>query len=87
MNAKERLREEIAGHVKQYLDAGGTIESVPSRRYVPACYKWMLDFGWDHEPWNHIGGMYSGERVYEVQQLEEGCSISKCLPFEGMSDE
>ena len=49
MNAKERLREEIAAHVKNYLDAGGLIELVPPRRYVPACYEWMLDFGWDYE--------------------------------------
>jgi len=87
MNAKDRLREEIAQHTKEYLDGGGVIEVIPPRKFVPACYKWMLAYDWDYQPWNHIGGMYSGERVFEVQQLEEGCSISKSLPFEGMSDE
>ena len=86
MNAKDRLREEIEGHVKQYLDAGGAIEFIPPRRFVPTCYEWMLDFGWDYESWAHLGGLGHGNYVQDQVNVEEGCYFTQTAPFEGQGD-
>ena len=84
---KEEQREEIARLTQEYLDRGGVIEVIPPRTFLPACYRWMLKYGWSYTPWNHMGGLGSGMTVHTSQRLAEGCTMTLPTPFEGSEDE
>ena len=52
---KERLRRRIAGQTKDFLAAGGVIESVPRVTFCPASMPWARERGWDWMPWEKQG--------------------------------
>jgi hypothetical protein len=88
--SKETLRKAIAKHVKDYLNRGGVIEQVPRVIFCPASMPWARARGWDYTPWQSHGEMggvgAGGLNVFEVQQLEEGCYMTKPAAFEGDGD-
>jgi hypothetical protein len=88
--SKETLRKAIAKHVKEYLERGGVIEHVPRVIVCPPSMPWARARGWDYTPWQsrgELGGMGAGGmNVFEVQQLEEGCYLTKPAAFEGSED-
>ena len=87
---KEKLRKAIARQTKEYLARGGVIEIVPRVIFCPASMPWARKRGWDYTPWQSNGEMGGvggqGLNVFEVQQLEEGCYLTKAAPFEGSED-
>ena len=87
---REKLRMEIAEQTKDFLADGGVIEKIPRVIFCPANMPWARARGWDYTPWQvwgEMGGIGGGGlNVYEVQQLEEGCFITKPAAFEGSED-
>ena len=87
---KEIMRRRIAAQTKEYLAKGGIIEKVPRVIFCPASMPWARARGWDYTPWQsrgELGGMGAGGmNVFEVQQLEEGCYMTKPAAFEGSED-
>jgi hypothetical protein len=88
--SKETLRKAIAKHVREYLARGGVIEQVPKKIFCPASMPWARERGWDYTPWQsggELGGVGAGGLdIFEVQQLEEGCYMTKAAAFEGSED-
>ena len=88
--SKETLRKAIAKQTEEYLARGGVIEKVPRVIFCPASMPWARRRGWDYTPWQtrgEMGGVGAGGlNVFEVQQLEEGCYLTKAAPFEGDGD-
>jgi hypothetical protein len=83
---KDEQREEIARLTQEYLDRGGVIEVIPPRTFLPACYRWMLKYGWSYTPWNHMGGLGQGYGIQDQMAIEEGCYFRQSAPFEGSED-
>ena len=84
--SKETLRKAIAKHVREYLARGGVIEQVPRVVFCPAHMKWARDRGFDWSPWNQKGSLGDQVKVFEVQQIGEGCYLTNRAPFEGSED-
>jgi hypothetical protein len=83
---KQKEREEIERLTQEYLDRGGVIEVIPPRRFVPACYRWMLKYDYDYTPWNHMGGLGQGYGIQDQVAIEEGCYMRQPASFEGQGD-
>ena len=87
---KERLRKAIEQQTQEYLDAGGVIEQVPRVIFCPASMHWARKRGWDYTPWQSRGEMGGvgggGLNIFEVQQIGEGCYLTKPAAFEGSED-
>lgn len=83
---KQKEREEIERLTQEYLDRGGVIEVIPPRRFVPACYRWMLKYDIDYTPWNHMGGLGQGYGIQDQVSIEEGCYMRQAASFEGQGD-
>jgi hypothetical protein len=87
---KERLRKAIAEQTEDYLGRGGVIEKVPRVIHCPESMPWARKRGWDYTPWQSHGEMggvgAGGMNVFEVQQLEDGCYMTKPAAFEGDGD-
>jgi hypothetical protein len=53
--SKEKYRKVIARKTRDFLAAGGVIEVVPGRCFVPHWHRWMIKYGWDYHPWTLRG--------------------------------
>ena len=84
--SKEGLRKAIACHTEEYLGRGGVIEKVPRVIFCPPHMEWARKRGWDWMPWNQKGSLGDQTRVFEIQQIEEGCYLTKPAAFEGSED-
>ena len=84
---KEILREEISVLTQEYLLAGGLIETLPKRNYVPKWRKWMLKYDWSYTPWALLGG--DDERLKRdmfESSIGEGCHITPPAAYYGSED-
>jgi len=84
--SKEKLRKAIARQVKEYLAKGGVIEKVPRVIFCPASMEWARNRGWDWSPWNQKGSLGDQVKVFEIQNIGEGCYLTKPAAFEGSED-
>jgi len=83
---KEIMRRKIAAQTKEYLAKGGVIEKVPRVIFCPASMEWARKRGWDWSPWNQKGSLGDQVKVFEIQNIGEGCYLTKPAAFEGSED-
>ena len=84
--SKETLRKAIQRHTREFLARGGVIEIVPRVIFCPAHMDWARKRGFDWTPWNQKGSLGDQIKVFEVQQIGEGCYLTNRAPFEGSED-
>ena len=85
--SKNELREEIAMLTRKYFLAGGLIEVLPKRNYVPRWRQWMLKYDWSYTPWLLLGG---DEQQLKRDMIEsrvgEGCYMTPSAYFHGSEE-
>ena len=84
---KIEARAEIASLTSEYLLAGGLIEVLPKRNYVPRWRKWMLKYDWSYTPWTLLGGDDQDLKRDMIEStVGEGCYMTPSAGFEGSED-
>jgi len=48
--------------------------------------EWARKRGWDWSPWNQKGSLGDQVKVFEIQNIGEGCYLTKPAAFEGSED-
>lgn len=68
--SKEALRQRIAAQTEKFLQRGGQIELVESKRVCPDHMKWIGIRGMDYSEWDEIGGKewYSRDGSYQLDE-------------------
>ena len=84
--SKETLRKAIQRQTREFLARGGVIEVIPRVIFCPAHMGWARKRGFDWTPWNQKGSLGDQVKVFEVQQIGEGCYLTNRAPFEGSED-
>ena len=84
---KSEIRDEIDSLTREYLLAGGLIELIPKRNYVPKWRKWMLKYDWSYTPWTLLGA--DDEQIKRdmfESSVGEGCYMTTSSYFHGSEE-